>query len=205
VKRCRPARGGTAAAAARSLALPLLFLVEAAAGADVEAGRQKAQVCVACHGPAGNSTNPVMPSLAGQPAQFISTELFQFREGHRKDPQMTPMAAKLSNADLSDLAAYFSAQKLAPPAHKTDPANAAAAPKLARQFNCVQCHGPALLGLQHIPRLAGQQFEYLNTQMRAFKAQTRADLDGNMTSAAQALTDKEIDVLVDYIAGLGAP
>ncbi len=201
----RPARGGTAAAAARSLALPLMFLVEAAAGADVEAGRQKAEVCVACHGPAGNSTNPVMPSLAGQPAQFISTELFQFREGHRKDPQMTPMAANLSNADLSDLAAYFSAQKPAPPAHKTDPANAAAAPKLAQQFKCVQCHGPALLGLQHIPRLAGQQFEYLKTQMRGFKAQTRADLDGNMTSAAQALTDKDIDVLVDYISGLGAP
>ncbi len=96
-------------------------------------------------------------------------------------------------------------QKLASPAHKTDPANAAAAPKLARQFNCVQCHGPALLGLQHIPRLAGQQFEYLKTQMRSFKAQTRADLDGNMTSAAQGLTDKDIDVLVDYISGLGAP
>jgi cytochrome c553 len=69
----------------------------------------------------------------------------------------------------------------------------------------VQCHGPALLGLQHIPRLAGQQFEYLKTQLRGFKAQTRADLDGNMTSAAQALTDKDIDVLVDYLAGLGAP
>ena len=67
----------------------------------------------------------------------------------------------------------------------------------------MQCHGPALLGLQHIPRLAGQQYEYLKTQLRGFKAQTRADLDGNMTSAAQALTDKDIDVLVDYISGLG--
>jgi cytochrome c553 len=199
--KCNPA-----AAAAFAVALPLTFwIAAAAAGADIEAGRQKAQVCVACHGPAGNSTNPVMPSLAGQPAQFISTELFQFREGNRKDPQMTPMAASLSNADMSDLAAYFSAQKPEPTTHKTDPANAAAAPKLAQQFNCVQCHGPALLGLQHIPRLAGQQYEYLKTQLRGFKAQTRADLDGNMTSAAQALTDKDIDVLVDYIAGLGVP
>jgi cytochrome c553 len=192
-------------AAALSVALPLMFLAGAAAAADIEAGRQKAQVCVACHGPAGNSTNPVMPSLAGQPAQFISTELFQFREGNRKDPQMTPMAATLSNADMNDLAAYFSAQKAEPMAHKTDPANAAAAPKLAQQFHCVQCHGPALLGLQHIPRLAGQQFEYLITQLRGFKAQTRADLDGNMTSAVQALMDNDIDVLADYIAGLGAP
>jgi cytochrome c553 len=201
----RAAIRSAAAAAALAIALPLFGWTVAAAGADIEAGRQKAQVCVACHGPAGNSTNPVMPSLAGQPAQFIATELFQFRDGNRKDPQMTPLAATLSNADMNDLAAYFSAQKATPPAHYTDPANAAAAPTLARQFNCVQCHGPALLGQQHIPRLAGQQFEYLGTQLRGFKAQTRADIDGNMTMAAQALTDKDIDVLVDYLAGLGAP
>jgi cytochrome c553 len=176
----RPA--GAAAAAAFAAALPFLVWVGAAAGADIVAGKQKAQVCFACHGPEGNSNNPVVPSLAGQPAQFVSTELFQFR-----------------------VAAFFSAQKPAHSGHKTDPANAAIAPKLAAQFNCVQCHGPALLGQQHIPRLAGQQFEYLKTQLRGFKAQTRADLDGDMTSAAQALTEKDIDVLVDYVAGLGTP
>jgi cytochrome c553 len=194
-----------AAAAVLAVSLPLISCAAAAAGVDIEAGRQKAQVCVACHGPEGNSANPVMPTLAGQPAQFISIELFQFREGNRKDPQMTPLAANLTNADMNDLAAYFSAQKPRPPSHKTDPANAAIAPKLAQQFNCVQCHGKALLGQQHIPRLAGQQFEYLKMQLRGFKAQTRADLDGNMTSAAQALSENDIDALVDYIAGLGAP
>ena len=181
-----------------------MFLVEAAAGADIEAGRQKAQVCVACHGPAGNSTNPVMPSLAGQPAQFISTELFQFREGHRKDPQMTPMAAGLSNADLNELAAYFSKQAAALPRHRARPENAAAGAGLAQKFNCTQCHGPRLLGQQQIPRLAGQQFEYLRSQLRAFKAGKRGELDGNMTAAAQALTDQDIEVLADYIAGLGS-
>ena len=199
-----PERGVAAAAVAFAVALPLVCWIEAAGGADIEQGRQKAQVCVACHGPAGNSTNPVVPSLAGQPAQFISTELFQFREGNRKDPQMTPIAVNLSNADMNDLAAYFSAQKPEPTTHKTHPANAAAGPKLAQRLNCVQCHGPDLLGVQHIPRLAGQQYEYLKTQLRGFKTQTRADLDGNMTSAAQALTDNDIDVLVDYISGLGA-
>jgi cytochrome c553 len=193
-----------AAVAAFVAVLPLAPWTGAAVGADIEAGRQKSQTCAACHGPAGNSTNPVMPSLAGQPAQFIALELFQFREGNRKDPQMTPIAAKLSNADLNDLAAYYSAQKPERPAHKSDPANAATASKLVQQLHCAQCHGPALLGQQHIPRLAGQQFEYLKTQLRGFKASTRADVDGNMTSAAQALTDHDIDVLVDYISGLGA-
>jgi cytochrome c553 len=192
----------TTRGAAAILAAALSFS-SAAALADAEAGRQKAQPCTACHGPEGNPANPAIPSLAGQPEQFITMQLFQFREGNRKDPQMTPMAANLSNADMKDLAAYFTAQKRTPPAHKTSADNAARAPALTQQYHCVQCHGPALMGQQHIPRLAGQQHEYLKKQLQGFKAQTRADLDGNMTSAAQALSPADIDAIADYLAGLG--
>jgi cytochrome c553 len=163
---------------------------------------QKAQACAACHGTGGNSTDAAMPSLAGQPAQFIALQLFMFREGNRKDPQMSPMASSLSNVDMNELAAYFSSQKPAAPSHKTAPENAAAGRRLAEQHHCVQCHGPALLGLQHIPRLAGQQFAYLRTQLRGFKAKTRADFDGNMTSAAELLSEKDIEILTDYLSGL---
>jgi cytochrome c553 len=160
-------------------------------------------LCAACHGEGGNSANPAVPSLAGQPAQFISTSLYMFREGYRKDAQMSPMAAQLSNADLNELATYFSKQSAAPPRHRARPENAASGASLAQKFNCTQCHGPRLLGQQQIPRLAGQQFEYLRSQLRAFKAGKRGEMDGNMTAAAQALSDKDIEVLVDYIAGLG--
>jgi cytochrome c553 len=61
------------------------------------------------------------------------------------------------------------------------------------------------MGQQHIPRLAGQQAEYLRTQLRGFKASTRFDMDGNMTSAAQSLSDADIDILADYLSGLGSP
>ena len=162
-------------------------------------------ICSACHGEGGNSTNPAVPSLAQQPAQFISTSLFMFREGNRKDAQMSPMAANLSNADMNELAAYFAKQKAAAPKHKSRPENAAAGPALAKKFNCSQCHGPAMLGQQHIPRIAGQQHEYLLVQLKGFKAGTRADIDGNMTSAAQAVGEKELEILADYLAGLGAP
>jgi cytochrome c553 len=117
---------------------------------------------------------------------------------------MTPMAKPLSNADMNDLAAYFAAQKAAPPRHKSKPENVDAGPALAKKFNCSQCHGRQLLGQQHIPRLAGQQYDYLLTQLKGFKAQTRADIDGNMTSAAQLLTPQDIEALADYLAGLGA-
>ena len=176
-----------------------------AAHADAETGRQKALVCIACHGPGGNSASPAMPSLASQPQQFIVTQLFMFREGKRTDPQMSPFAAKLSNADLNDLAAYYSAQRLAPPARTTSAETAAAGRRIAEQQNCMACHARNLMGQQHIPGLAGQQADYLRTQLRGFKASTRFDMDGNMTSAAQALTDADIDILTDYLSGLGAP
>ena len=161
-------------------------------------------LCAACHGEAGNSTNPAVPSLAGQPAQFISTSLFMFREGNRKDDQMTPMAKPLSNAQMNELAAYFAAQKAAPPRHTSKPESVAAGPGLAKKFNCSQCHGLRLLGQQHIPRLAGQQYEYLRVQLRSFKAQTRADIDGNMTAAIQAVPEQDLEILADYLAGLEA-
>jgi len=185
---------GNAGAAAWAAAL-CFFTWGAAFAADP-------QLCAACHGADGNSLIPANPSLAGQPEQAISTQLYQFREGNRKDPQMSPMAEKLSNKEMNELAAYFSRQKPAAPTHKTSPESAAAGPKLAQQFNCVQCHGPALRGQQHIPRIAGQQYDYLLAQLRKFKARTRADLDGNMTAAAEPLKDKDIEILVDYIAGL---
>jgi cytochrome c553 len=194
-----------AAAAMLAVALPLLGCAQSALAADIQAGQQKAQVCVACHGPAGNSVNPAIPSLAAQPQQFIVTQLFMFRDGKRTDAQMSPFAANLSNADLNDLAAYFSAQPHAPPAHALDADKTAAGRRIAEQYNCVACHGSTLMGQQHIPRLVGQQAEYLRTQLRGFKAGTRFDMDGNMTSAAQALSPADIDLLADYLSGLGSP
>ena len=188
---------------AAALTVAFFFSALPVLAADLAAGEQKAAICAACHGDKGNSTNPAVPSLAGQPAQFIATSLFMFREGNRKDDQMTPMAKPLKNAEMNDVAAYFAAQTMAPPKHQSKPENVAAGPGLAKKFNCSQCHGPHLLGQQHIPRLAGQQYEYLRTQLRGFKAQTRADIDGNMTSAAQALTPEDIEALADYLSGLG--
>ena len=180
-----------------------LALTGAAAAADREAGERKAAICVACHGEGGNSTNPTVPSLAAQPAQFLSTALYMFRAGNRQDPQMTPMAKPLSNAEMNDLAAYFAAQKPAPPRHQTSAENASQGPELAKTFHCTQCHGAQLLGQQQMPRLAGQQYDYLRAQLRGFRDGKRADLDGKMTESAQGLSDKDIDVLADYMAGLG--
>ena len=194
-------RAGNAAALAAAFLFSALPLQKVGA-ADIAAGEEKARICAACHGEGGNSMNPEVPSLAGQPAQFIATALFMFREGSRVNQQMTAMAKPLKNAEMNDIAAYFAAQKPAPPRHQSKPENVAAGPAMAKKFNCSQCHGPRLLGQQHIPRIAGQPYQYLRAQLLGFKAQRRFDIDGNMTSAAQALTEQDIEVLADYLAGI---
>src|ERR671925_1792660 len=138
---------------AAAVAAALLFFPAGVCGAaNLEAIRPKAQACFACHGPEGNSSNPAVPSIAGQPGQFITTTLFFYRQGDRKNEQMSPVAQGLSNEDMNDLAAYFSAQKAAPPRHKASPENTKVGPELSRKFNCTQCHGPRLMGQQQIPR-----------------------------------------------------
>ena len=169
---------------------------------DIEAGKAQAQTCVACHGPGGNSITPGVPSISGNAAQAISMQLYNYREGNRKNVQMTPMAENLTNREMNNLAAYFASEKVAPPTHQASAESLKLGPALTAQYNCTQCHGPALKGIQHIPRLAGQQYEYLLAQLQGFKAHTRYDMDGNMTSAMSAVKESDIPILADYIAAL---
>ena len=180
------------------------FLVFTPSGraSDIEAGKTLSQTCVACHGPGGNSIIPGTPSISGNAAQAISMQLYNYREGNRKNAQMTPIAENLTNREMNNLAAYFASEKVAPPTHQASAENIKLGPALTQQYNCTQCHGPALKGIQHIPRLAGQQYEYLLSQLQGFKAHTRYDMDGNMTSAMSAVKDTDIPILADYIAGL---
>jgi cytochrome c553 len=180
---------------------PMLALLGAMAVAAARA-EVDPQTCFACHGPNGNSTNPVVPALAGQPAQFIGTQLIMYREKRRTDPLMSPVAAPLTNAEITALGKFFAAQPRVAPAKKPADDVMATGRKLTEDFNCVVCHGPALKGQQHVPRIAGQHFEYLRTQLRGFKAGTRFDMDGTMTSAAQRLNAGDIDLLAEYLAGL---
>lgn len=180
-------------------------VMTSAAHAGLEEGRAKAQVCAACHGVDGNSTIDGIPSLAGQPKQFLVMALYMFREGRRRNDAMTPFTEKLVNADLNDLAQYFSSQKITSKT-RTPPADVIAkARALTEQNNCVACHTATLTGQQHIPRLAGQNKTYTLEQLKNFKAGTRGDFDGTMTSAAQALAPSDLEILAEYLSTLNSP
>jgi cytochrome c553 len=190
--------------AGTSIVLTALVTIGASAwAADLEAGKRKAEPCAACHGADGNATVPGTPSLAGQPVYFTHWQLIKYRDGRRKDAQMSPFAKSLTDADMADLAAYYAAQRPLPRPAITDPAKAAEGKRLANFHHCSSCHRPDLSGQQQVPRLAGQDYDYLLRLLSGFKAKTASDLDGTMTMAVQPLREEEILALVHYIASLG--
>ena len=86
--------------------LPVVTAAQGVAG-DAAAGKAKAAVCAACHGPAGVSVNPAWPSLAGQQPVYLAKQIRLFRDGVRVEPTMQPFVQNLSDQDIDDIAAYY--------------------------------------------------------------------------------------------------
>ena len=169
---------------------------------DIQAGRIKAQACAACHGVDGNATAGNFPNLAGQTWRYIYTQLKDFKEGRRTDPVMSPMAAPLSRDDMINIANYFAAQTPKPSNFKADEAKVKLGRAKADETLCTMCHLGGLSGQNEIPRVASQQYDYVVKQLKDFKARTRTNDAGNMTSVAQTLSDADIENLAHYIATL---
>ena len=188
---------------AGTLAIIAVSPVRGAAAQDAEAGARKAaEVCAACHGATGNSTQGLYPSLAGQTARYIYLQLKDFNEGRRTDPVMTPIAKTLTRDDMFNVAAYFSAQELRPADFAADPAKVALGQTKAAETLCTMCHGGGFLGQNEIPRVAGQHYEYTVKQLRDFRERKRTNDAGNMTAVARTLSDEDIENLAQYLATL---
>ncbi|MBK5967051.1 cytochrome c4 [Thiocystis minor] len=178
---------------------------------DLKAGEAKANgICMACHGPQGNSVVPIWPKLAGQHPEYIQKQLTNFKAGERYNVQMTPMAMPLTEQEVIDVAAYFSSQTQTGGA--ADPELAKLGESLYRAGNpttgvpaCSGCHGPAGMGqgLSKFPRLAGQHADYVKQTLGYFQNQERAnDPNGMMRGVAARMTEQEIAAVSQYIQGL---
>lgn len=192
-------------ARAAALAAVLSSLATLATGADLAAGAAKAEVCIACHGPAGVSQQNETPSLAGQPESFLQWQLVYFRSGTRKSPVMQPMAASLSDDDIRNLSGYFAAQK-APASvagSAVDAAMQSVGQRLAAQNRCASCHKDDYSGTQATPRTARQREDYLLKALREFKAGQRTG--GGVAAMADVvypLNDDQLRALSHYMAHL---
>jgi cytochrome c553 len=173
------------------------------------------QVCAACHAGDGNSPTAANPKIAGQIPEYLAKQLANFKpqggkKAERDNPIMAGMVANLSADDMKSVAAYYASQKLKP-STATDKDLAALGQKLYRGGNaasgmpaCSGCHGPTGAGMpSQYPRIAGQFPEYIEAQLKAFRAGTRAnDPNGMMRGVAVRLNDREIRALAEYVAGL---
>ena len=93
-------------ATALAVALPALALPGAGADSSQPA---KSRLCTPCHGPLGISVQPDAPNLAGQPRGYVVAQLEAFRSGKRAHAQMTLIAKSLTDAEILELAEWFSA------------------------------------------------------------------------------------------------
>lgn len=185
---------------------------------DAVAGKEKAdnERCIECHGVDGNgaghanSTEGKFAKLAGQYPSYILKQIRDFRSGARKDDQMAIMARSVSDEDVRDIAAFFASQtrmkgqdgdlhELGKELYeKGDPARGVLA--------CVSCHGVKGKGLEGnltAPIVGGQEWRYLDKQLRDWRSGDRRNsADGLMNKVTNALTDKEIEALADYLSGI---
>jgi cytochrome c553 len=90
-------------------ALAMALSTFAYGAGDAAAGKAKSPVCASCHGAEGCSANPLWPNIAGQKDQYLIKQLKSFRDGTRNDPLMSAMVKPLSDEDIDNLAAFYSA------------------------------------------------------------------------------------------------
>ena len=186
-----------------ALVATLLAALDCAGAAALAAtAPAKSAVCAACHGPEGNPVIPGNPILAGQTSRYLYLQLRDFQEGRRSDPQMSPMVADLTRDEMRELADYYSKQKPKSQNFKVDPDKAKLGKLKADETLCTMCHLGGFAGQNEIPRVAGQNYEYVVKQLSDFKARKRTNDAGNMTSVSNTLNERDIENLGHYLAGL---
>ena len=178
---------------------------------DPAAGAAKAALCVACHGPAGNSANPEWPKLAGQHAKYTAKQIRDFMAGAtRSNDLMAPMIAGLSEQDIEDISAYYAIQRSSGGFASEE--MHALGERIYRGGNaesgvpaCIACHGPrgGGNGPAGFPALAGQHAVYTAKQIDDWRLGSRSnDPNQMMADAVRYLTPEETRAVSEYIAGL---
>ena len=179
---------------------------------------QRTMACTACHGKEGRATRDgYFPRIAGKPAGYLYNQLLNFRDGHRRYPQMTYMVSNLSEAYLKEMAEYFASLDLPyPPAQPA----AASTEMLARGRRlaldgdparkipaCTACHAAQLTGmLPTIPGLLGLPRDYLNAQFGAWRSGMRHAAEPDcMADISRKLSPEDISAVSAWLSAQPVP
>jgi len=163
--------------------------------------------CFLCHGADGESSSEVFPKLGGQNAQYLSKQLANFKSGTRRSSTMGGMVKDLSEQDFASLGAYFAAKPGTP--HEVKDWDLAGVGRYVYlQGNrwtgvaaCQSCHGASGHGTASLPRLAGQNAIYLETQIRQFNTRERTNDNEVMHAIAAKMSELEIKAVSEYLSG----
>ena len=182
---------------------------------DVKAGESKNAMCSGCHGIKGYQASfpevYKVPMISGQSAKYIISSLNAYKKGERKHPSMRGIAETLSDQDMADLAAYYSASGV-----KTDAAPLADKPSkepnekvtaLLAKANCSSCHGSNFSKPidPSYPKLGGQHADYLLVALKSYKVANNAKVGRNnaiMAGMAKQYTNAELKLLANYLSSL---
>ncbi|HYJ42143.1 MAG TPA: c-type cytochrome [Steroidobacteraceae bacterium] len=188
---------------------------------SADAGATKAAVCTACHGVNGNSSNPEWPNLAGQNAAYTREQLAMFKARKRINEIMYPIVKDMSDQDIADVAAFFSAQT--PTGLEADPSYWKAGEALYKSGDparnipaCTACHGPSGQGVAGAgyPALRAQHSVYTVKQLQDYLTKNRyrdatdaavvnqTRNSAMMTTIAARLSPEDIRNLASYLQGL---
>jgi cytochrome c553 len=182
----------------------------AAPAAGAKSVEAKVAMCLGCHSiPGYQASFPEVhhvPMISGQGAKYIAAALTAYKNGDRKHPTMRGIAASLSDQDINDIAAYYSAQgKQGSDKLSRDPAGKVA--ELFQKGNCVSCHGANLSKPidPSYPKIAGQHADYLFVALKQYKAENNAVVgrsNGVMGAIAKQFSNAELKDLAKYVGSL---
>ncbi len=204
---------------ALGLSLLVTFFAQSALAADpagdVKAGEKKVAMCIGCHGIHGYQASfpevYKVPMISGQSAGYLAAALKGYREGERKHPTMKGIAASLSDADIADVAAFYSQHgKVQGAAALGDKPSKEPSEKVAALLTknaCASCHGANFskpLDASQ-PKLAGQHKDYLYAALKAYKTEGNSKVGRSnavMAGVAKNLSLAEMKELAAYISSL---
>jgi cytochrome c553 len=176
--------------------------VPLAGGGDVRMGERQAGICAGCHSIDGNSLNPNIPGLAGQPAEYLVKAMKDYRDGNRHDPMMVSILAGYKDDTIANLGAYYASQvpesphaRAANEGGKFEPLVEGA--KIAG--SCDGCHGKNGNSTKPgFPSLTGQNVKYLFAATRDYRDGIRKN--ALMYKMVNTLSDTDIEKVAYHYA-----
>lgn len=199
-----------------ALALSLLAQMASAQTlkGDAKAGETKNAMCIGCHGiPGYQASFPEIykvPKISGQGAKYIVSALNAYKKGERKHPSMRGIAESLSDQDMADLAAYYSAHGVVEGAALAAKPSKEPSPQVAtllKKAACISCHGDNFAKpiSPDYPKIAGQYQDYLFVSLKAYKTEGNPNIgraNGVMAGMAKQFSNNELKEISKYIASL---